>query len=350
MSNYSKVLIMRLTSLGDVATVLPQVYSLCNAYPATTFIMLTQHVVAGLFMNAPANLQVYIAEAHARHKGAAGLWQLYSELRGLGIDAVADLQGSLRTKVLREFFHLRGVPTFVVEEEIEEVQRMTIRDNKRLAPVSAAGRRYADVFAAMGMPYELKFKTLYPEGRGDAGLFSHITSPKAAGEKWIGIAPFAKYKSKIYPIEKMEQVVAALSREKNLRIFLFGAGSDGLILQEWGERYENVVSLAERRLGFTVELALISYLDVMLSMDSANMHLAALVDIPVVSLWGATHPYAGFMGYTAREEDVIQVPMSCRPCSAIGDKSCYRGDYACLHKIAPETITSHLMSVVAREK
>ena len=85
-----------------------------------------------------------------------------------------------------------------------------------------------------------------------------------------------------------------------------------------------------------------SHLDVMLSMDSANMHLASLVATPVVSVWGATHPYAGFMGWNQNPENVIQIPLECRPCSIFGQKACLRGDYACMNRIAPETIVEQI--------
>lgn len=79
--------------------------------------------------------------------------------------------------------------------------------------------------------------------------------------------------------------------------------------------------------GLREELILMSNLDVMVSMDSANMHLASLTGTPVVSVWGATHPYAGFLGCNQKEENAVQVSMPCRPCSIFGNKPCQRGDY-----------------------
>jgi len=97
------------------------------------------------------------------------------------------------------------------------------------------------------------------------------------------------------------------------------------------------------------ELILMSHLDVMLSMDSANMHLASLTATPVVSVWGATHPYAGFMGWNQDSENVIQLPLECRPCSIYGQKPCLRGDYACLNNIAPNTIVEHINKILSKK-
>ena len=79
-------------------------------------------------------------------------------------------------------------------------------------------------------------------------------------------------------------------------------------------------------------------LDVHVSMDSANMHLGSLVGKDVISIWGATHPYAGFYGYRQRPDLAIQTCLPCRPCSIFGNKPCYRGDWACLNTIEPEQV------------
>ena len=85
------------------------------------------------------------------------------------------------------------------------------------------------------------------------------------------------------------------------------------------------------------ELEIMRGLRVLVSMDSANMHLASLVGTRVVSIWGATHPYAGFMGIGQNEKDCVQRDLECRPCSVYGDKECKYGDYRCMD-IKPEEI------------
>lgn len=106
-------------------------------------------------------------------------------------------------------------------------------------------------------------------------------------------------------------------------------------MEEWAQHFPNVISTAGK-LTINMELALMSNMDVMLVMDAANMHLASLVNIPVVSIWGATHPCAGFAGWNQSAANTIQIDLPCRPCSLSGEKHCYRKDYACLQGITPE--------------
>ena len=347
MATLGKVLIIRFSALGDVAMTIPQVYAVCRAYPDTSFVMVTQKVASTLFINAPANLQVYVADIYARHKGVTGVWRLARELNALGVETVVDLHDVMRSQYLRLLLRLMGKRVFVLDKGRAEKKRLVARNGKVKVQLTTSAQRYAETFVRAGYPYKENFVSLYNEERGDVTIFSHLTPAKQPGERWIGIAPFAKHEGKIYPLHLMEQVVARLSREDNIKIFLFGAGEkEAAILGAWRDKYSHVVSLADTRNGFPVELSIISYLDVMLSMDSANMHLAALVNTPVVSIWGATHPYAGFLGYHVAPQNIIETEMPCRPCSVFGNKPCYRGDYACLNSITPDVVCDKLLSLL----
>ena len=188
---------------------------------------------------------------------------------------------------------------------------------------------------------QLKCTSIYGEGKGDFSQIEPVVGPKG-NNKWIGIAPFAKHKGKIYPIEQQERVVAYFAAMPDVKVFLLGGGkSEKEVFDRWTAKYPSVLSLIGK-LKMDTELNLMSHLDVILSMDSANMHLASLVNVPVVSVWGATHPYAGFMGWEQLPANTVQLDLSCRPCSVYGQKPCWRGDYACLRDIKPEEIIAKI--------
>ena len=98
----------------------------------------------------------------------------------------------------------------------------------------------------------------------------------------------------MYPLELIKKVIADLDKEDQYQIVLFGGGTKEITqLDTFENEFTSVINTAGK-LNFTEELALISNLDVMISMDSGNGHLAAMYGIPIISLWGVTHPYAGF--------------------------------------------------------
>ena len=143
----------------------------------------------------------------------------------------------------------------------------------------------------------------------------------------------------------MEEVIASLAKVSDVRVLLFGGGKrEKDLLETWQSRYSGVFSLAGKyRLG--QELAIMSKLSVMVAMDSGNMHLASLVRVPVVSIWGATHPYAGFMPWGEERTTVIQTDLPCRPCSIFGNKPCWRKDYACMCYIDPQKIVEEVVRI-----
>ena len=217
--------------------------------------------------------------------------------------------------------------------------------HKKNIQLSTSFERYARVLEQLNMPIRLNFTSIYNQGKGNIENLSHLTGTKA-DSKWIGIAPFATHEGKIYPLEKMTKVIGALSSAPHVKIFLFGGGKkETEILSEWEKQYPSTVCIAGK-LKWDTELALMSHLDVMLSMDSSNMHLASLVGTPVVSIWGATHPHAGFMGWKQSTDNSIQTDLPCRPCSIFGNKPCLRQDYACLQEITPDQIVNKLKTFI----
>ena len=255
--------------------------------------------MTSIFINPPSNLTVVGVDLEKDYSGVAGLWRLFKEHRDrFGFDGMIDLHDVLRTKVFGAFCRLHGIPVSVVNKGRKGKRALTRRHGKVLLPLISMRARYRQAFHGIGLPVESRFHGLFGTGKGSPEAFAMITAPKPEGVKWVGFAPFAKHAGKIYPPAMMEQVVKEISSLPDVCLFLFGGGeTECEILQTWSERYPSTVSLAGKRYGFPAELSLVSWLDVMVSMDSANMHLASLVCTPVVSVWGATHPYCGFKGW-----------------------------------------------------
>lgn len=343
-------LVMRFSALGDIAMSIPALYDACRSCPGTRFVYLTRKHPACLFINAPANLTVVGVDLR-RYKGFGGMWRLFSEIRGeYGIDTVVDLHDVLRTKTLRWLFRLAGARVAHIRKGRAEKRRLTRRRDKILLQLEPTAERYADTFRRAHICARRGFRSVFGDGKGPEAAFSHAAAPKTPHERWIAIAPFAKHPGKIYPPEMMRKVTDALASEPDTRIFLFGAGEkEKAVLSEWASGKGNVVNMAEADIGLPSELALLSHCDVMVSMDSANMHLASLVGLKTVSVWGATHPFAGFMGFGQSADRAVQLDMICRPCSVFGDKPCFRGDYNCLHGIPPSLILSHIGKALGRQ-
>jgi ADP-heptose:LPS heptosyltransferase len=302
------------------------VYSVARRYRADKFVLLTKTPFQRIFINQPDNLEVIAMDTNKD--------SILSVVRGLRVKPamVADLHSVLRSWMVDIYFRVRGTKTAVINKGKRDKQTLTRSKKKQIRQLPTSIERYQRVFEKLGYNAAVDFKSLLPD-------------KTAKDETWIGIAPFAKHQGKIYPLELMEIVAARLNNRQNTRIFLFGSRAEAPVLDKWAEQYNNVQSVAGR-LSFEEELRLMNDLNVMLSMDSANMHLASLVNTPVVSVWGATHPCTGFYGYNQPVINAIQVNLACRPCSVFGNKPCARSDYACMRQIQPEWIVQKVQSLI----
>ena len=342
------ILIARFSALGDIAMTIPTVYNACRAWPDRQFYFLTRPHPSALFINAPDNLTVIGVDLD-QYKGIGGMRRLAEMLRErYGIDYFIDLHDVLRTQLLRLFFALRGIGSKVIDKGRKEKARLTRRKNKLLLPLTSTTERYDDTFRRAGLTAADSFTSIFsssPDSKGDPAAFAAVTAPKKEDEHWLAIAPFAKHKGKIYPMQLLEEVVRHFNSRPGEKIFIFGFGkNEEKEIEALAAKYPAVVNMAKARLGIPAELSLLSHCDAMLSMDSFNMHLASLVGLPTVSVWGATHPYIGFLGRGQNREDTVQLDMTCRPCSVFGDKPCFRGDYHCLWGINPSIIVRKLQT------
>jgi ADP-heptose:LPS heptosyltransferase len=332
------LLVTRFSSMGDVAMTVPAVKALLAQNPDVEITYVSRPQFAPFFVNIP-RLNFCAVDLDNNYKGFGGILKLYKHLKKQGnYFAVADLHDSLRTKILRRLFSLKGVKYAFIDKGRAEKKLLTRFPNKVLQPLKRTVERYADVFRELGYNVILDYKLAkQPKPLTDDILA--ITGNKT--QTWIGISPFAKHIGKTYPREKMEAVINELSKT-GVKIFLFGGSLiERGICEGWASNYPDVISVVQR---FTMEqeLVLINNLDVMLSMDSAGMHLASLEGTPVVSVWGATHHYAGFLGYGQLEENIVADDIECRPCSVYGDRPCFRKDYACMHRVEPAKVLEHL--------
>ncbi len=338
------VLAIRFSAIGDVAMALAATYRAAIANPGVQFIFVTRKNTAQIAVNPPDNLTV-LGISTDSYKGVGGMFRLFSELqRKYRFDAVADLHSVIRSRLISLAARLRGIKVASLHKGRAERRALTRADGKVMKPLREMGMRYADVFATLNLSSAESFHGIFSTIPPDTSSFSAATAPKSDDERWIGIAPFAKHPGKIYPLELMENVVAKIAALPNVKIFLFGAGEEEeKVLAGWVSKYHHCVNMAELRLGFASELALFGCCDVVLSMDSANMHLASLAAVPVVSIWGATHPYAGFSGIGQSAANAIGVDLPCRPCSVFGNKPCIHGDLRCMQMISPETVIDRLL-------
>jgi len=323
--------------MGDVAMTVPIVRLVQRDFPATKISILTKPGYIEIFREFK-KANIIAIDLEEKHKGLLGLVKLYYELKQLGIDAVIDLHGVLRTNFLK---FLWGKHFYQIDKGRNEKEKLI--KGKHFKQLKTTHQRYSDVFKNIN--YNLNFSNIvFPK---KTNLSGHaITNKIDFNKKLIGIAPFAKHKAKTYSLEQMKEVMRSISKEYT--ILLFGGGeSEVKQLKTISEENENIFSLAE---GFMLsdQLDFISNLDLMISMDSANGHLAAMYGVKVLTIWGVTHPYAGFAPFNQSSKYSILIDKNRYPkipTSIYGNKSPEEYKQA-INSITPKEIIKKIKEII----
>ena len=330
MKNLKHILVIRLSSMGDVAISVPVLFAFTQSNPDIRLTILTKKQFTPLFRDI-TSATVLSADFNKQHKGVFGLYKLSKQIRKLNVDAVADLHNVLRTKILK--FFLIGIEFYQIDKA--RAQKKALINGSSFRPLPTITERYANVFRGLELSLELKNFNFSPSKQL---MPTTLNTLKGFSTAVIGIAPFAAYASKSYPISKMKRVISEL--QKDYKILLFGGGlEESKELTKLALKYENVFSTAGK-FSFNEELDIISNLKVMLSMDSGNGHLAAMLGVNVVTLLGVTHPFAGFAPFNQKATNNLLADRKKYPRipTSIYGKSFPKGYELAIQTIQPDTV------------
>jgi ADP-heptose:LPS heptosyltransferase len=343
-----KILVLRFSAMGDVALIVPVIRSLVAAHQDVEVTIVTRPKFATLF-NDIERVKVFPADVDHTYNGIFGMRELFRALiRKASYDVVIDLHDHLRTKILRTFFKLFFTDVVVFNKGRKEKKAFTHKTHKIIRPLPHTVDRYRDAFAKAGFAFDLLPPPHFRLNESVEQAAAEWLKGKALvkNEKWIGIAPFAMHATKIWPLENYGAVMENILAKTPAKFFMFGGGDKEIKYFESLERkYPHACVITAGQLKIRQEIALMKHLDIMICVDSSNMHLAALAGVPVFSIWGGTHPELGFspVGTDAGIIQISRDELPCRPCSVYGRESCYVGGFPCLTRITPEMISKEVL-------
>lgn len=331
----TNILVIRLSAMGDVAMTVPVIRALTEQYPDVNITILTRKFFSPFFRDLK-NVTVYNADVKGKHKGLLGLHKLSKELKQFNFDAVVDLHKVLRSNVLKRLISINQF----AQIDKGRAQKKALISGKKFKQLATTHQRYANVFEQLGFKIDLENPT-FPE---PVALKGNLQQYIKTNNKNIGIAPFAAHDGKMYPLELMIKVITELSKENN--IILFGGGeSESAQLDRITTQFENTTTVAGK-FSLNKELDLISNLDIMLSMDSGNAHLAAMLGVKVVTVWGVTHPFAGFLPFNHSMDSCLLADRTKFPKipTSVYGKTYPKGYENAIASISPEEIITKVKS------
>ena len=255
------------------------------------------------------NVAFMAADIQNANSGFRGLFKLYIQLIKLEFDDVVDLHNTFRSKFLSVLFKLKGkrVNTY---DKLRDLRNDMIHKG-----VILSGPHTTDQYMKA---FQYLDANIHMDNRTHMKVL-HKNLGNTPGRR-ICLAPFSTHRAKEWTLDHMAQLIDLLLEDDRNQVYCLAFDNrEKEIFQRWQRKHpqlgliDDIHSLAD-------QMKLMSTMDIVVSMDSANMHLAALVGTPVVSIWGSTHPDLGFAPL-GNMEGVIQPPPSYqgrRPLSRFG--------------------------------
>ena len=312
-------LIIRFSPISNVAMLVPLLESMTRLQPQEKFVVISRTFLKPLFAGLP-NTTFIGTDIRNKHKGTIGTLKLLSELKTLDIKRVIDLQNSRKSIFLKLLLKAISPTTKLQTIRHQWIKEFLLLKNgfKKTQPLKTVFELYNECFLKSGLKTDDNFIKISNISKIIPQKIKDLYGNKKG--YWIGIAPFAQHQGKILPSKKMKEVISYFDKQPETKIFLFGAGEvEYEMLSDWETLFHNTFAVYTS-LNLQEALELMYHLDVMVSMDSANMHLASLVKLPVVSIWGASHHCAGSLGWKQSSNNIIENDLACRPCSILGRK------------------------------
>lgn len=336
--------------MGDVVLLIPVIRSFVAAYPDVEVTIVTRPKFASFFTDIERVIP-FPADVDHTYNGIFGMRDLFKKLlKKASYDVVLDMHDHIRTIMLRNLFKVFAGRVVVFNKGRKEKHSITRKENKSQTPLIHTVERYRLAFEKAGFPFKIIPPPYFFFKNSTIAETTEWLSKSGIQkkEKWIGIAPFARHTSKIWPLNNYEQVISRMVAQSTFKFFMFGGGAAEVdFFTALQKKFPEHVIVVAGQLKLKQELALMEMLDLMLCVDSSNMHLAALMGIPLVSVWGGTHTDVGFGPYGKGQESVIEVSrneLPCRPCSVYGREKCLREDFACLAWITPEQVSNQIIN------
>lgn len=334
-----RILILKPSSLGDVIHALPTLTALRHLYPESKIVWMVKEEWAEMLEGNPYLNEIMPVNFGLRH------WpSLIRRVRQGQFDLVVDLQGLFRTGLLAL---LTGAMTRIGFAKGREGSPWFYTDRIELPLPMNRSWRLLDMHAVDRNLTVAKYlganvshpKFWIPQLESDqeevAEWLRHAdVQPE---DRLIAIAPLSRGEVKCWPLDRFVALAHEISQWTACKIVLLGSCSQEWIVEKFDQiRAPGLINMVGkvriRQLGI-----LLRQTDLLIANDSAPIHIAAAVGIPVLGIFGPTNAIAtGPYGNSGHR--VMNAEISCRPC---GKRSCHQvSQKECLTAITVDDVVA----------
>ena len=315
-----KILIIRLSSIGDVVLTQPIVASLRQQYPKAQIDYITKAVFTVIVEKFGCVDNIYVWDESL---------QILKKIRSEKYDITIDLHAKLNTMLIRLFSNSKKSVVY----DKKHLLRKKIVSHKTRKDISSTVDLYYSSLEKLGLHLTKLVPKLHLESK-------EIFISKNANKK-IGIFPGATHKTKQYPPKKIIELISMLPYE--YQIYLFGSKNETNLVKEIIAGSDKELNDFSGKLDLNELCYYINSMDFIISNDSGPMHIAAALNKKQLAFFGATHPKLGFSPQNDKAI-IIKSDLNCQPCSLHGDAKCPQNDFNCMEMIDNRDATKKIIN------
>lgn len=347
MMNPKRILVFQTAFLGDVVLTLPTIQIVKQHFPEAEIDVVTTPVASSLLNNHPAITHVIQYDKRKTQRGLNGIISLARKLRLLQYDVAIAPHRSFRTATV---LALSGIPERIGFSNTSG--KIFYNHIVEYVPSRHEIERNYALLIPLGIQVKQKeFPSLYPS-LNDINTVNKFLFEREIvhQDRMIAIAPGSVWNTKRWLIERYAQLALLLAHDGH-EILIIGGKEDAELGSAIVEATKHKqIHNATGRLTLLQSAELIGRCKVLVTNDSAPLHIGVAMRTPVVAIFGATVPEFGFGPYGANDVVVETKGLSCRPCAIHGGKKCPIGTFECMKKIEVETVYEKVKATLSKGK
>jgi len=335
MNRIEKILIIRFSSLGDIVLTTPVIKSLKEKFPQSKIFFLTKSQYQDLLKNDLNVFYLIKFDPKEKHRGISGFLKLVKELKAFEFDLVVDLHANLRSFLIRHLLKTE----LKIKYDKRWLARFLLVHFKyiKVKPMHTVDS-YLGALKKIGVNSVEKDPQIFLDEEGENFLKDFLIEKNIEKDDIVvGIHPGARWETKRWNEEKFTQVCQILNQKPKVKIILLGDQKDQEVIDRINPQSESQKLFKAVNLPLNKFMSLIKRCDCFITNDSGPMHIASALGVPVVAIFGPTHPKLGFSPLGS-ENVVLTANVKCSPCSLHGEKRCHKKSRLCMDLIQPEMV------------
>lgn len=339
------ILIIRLSSLGDVILSTPLVRQLNRTYPHARIDVAVAERFADVWDNNPrvANVWAIPSDGEVSPMSDRLKFDILESLAGDfggAYDLIVDLQHNIRSATLRH--GLGSTVVLAPKHRLEKLALVLLK--KRPKVITSIVARYRKPLENLPLALDTDGCEVWLPEERNAGVYLNA-KPAAGASHRIALAPGAHHATKRWHASRYAQLAHVLATTYGRQVVLVGGQGDVELCNAVADQSGVEVLRADGSTSIETTVRVLDTCQAIVTNDSGVMHLASARNLPIVAVFGSTVKDLGFSPY-AVPSIVVEHDVSCRPCSHIGRSSCPKGHFLCMESISVEQVLEALLTFI----